>query len=456
MITKKRCMNMMLVLSLLALGIVPAFSVAAQDSLIESVCLVTDVGKVNDGTFNQLAYEGMVTVVEDYDLESTYIETLAPTDYAANIQTCLDSGYDVIATIGFLMSDATLAAASDPANSGVYFIGIDQGFEAPPANLVGVQYREDQSGFVAGALAALMSETGKIAGIYGIPVPAVVKFRNGFEQGAKYINPDIDVQGVYIDSFVDSAKGAETATQLIEADPENPVDVIFGAGGQTGSGGIKAAAEAGVYVIGVDQDEYFTTFGAGTTPGAEFLISSATKRVDRGIYVPVEQLVNGDTSSFGTNAVLSASNDGVSFAPAHDSDVPEDVAAQLTAILEELKAGTIVTGVDPVSGEMLPSLADLVAGNPELSVLAGAWTDAGIELEPGVAYTILAPNNAAFAAVTLPADAPDAVLEILMAHVIEGAMAASDVELPEGVTVVTGDIPFSQGVIHIIDGVVMP
>jgi basic membrane protein A and related proteins len=456
MVTKKRGMNILLVLALLALGIVPAFSVVAQDSLIESVCLVTDVGKINDGTFNQLAYEGMVQVVDDYGLDSTYIETLAATDYAANIQTCLDSGYDVIVTIGFLMTDATLTAANDPANSGVYFIGIDQGYETIPANLVGVQYREDQSGFVAGALAALMSETGKIAGIYGIPVPAVVKFRNGYEQGAKYINPDINVQGVYIDSFVDSAKGAETATQLIEADPENPVDVIFGAGGQTGSGGIKAAAEAGVYVIGVDQDEYFTTFGNGTTPGSEFLISSATKRVDRGLYVPIEQLVNGDASAFGTIEVLSAANDGVSFAPAHDSDVTEDVTTQLEEILASLKDGSIVTGVDPVSGEMLPSLVDVVAGNPELSVLAGAWTDAGIELEPGVAYTIFAPNQAAFAAVTLPADSPDAVRDILMAHVFEGATAASEVELPEGVSIVTGDIPFSQGVIHIIDGVLMP
>lgn len=456
MMMKKRCMNIMLVLALLALGIIPAFSVTAQDSLIESVCLVTDVGKVNDGTFNQFAYEGMVAVVEDYGLDSTYIETLAPTDYAANIQTCLDSGYDVIATIGFLMQDATLAAASDPANSGVYFIGIDQGYENPPSNLVGVQYREDQSGFIAGALAALMSETGKIAGVYGIPVPAVVKFRNGYEQGAKYINPDINVQGVYIDSFVDSARGAETATQLIEADPENPVDVIFGAGGQTGSGAITAAAQAGVYVIGVDQDEYFTTFGAGTTPGSDFLISSAMKRVDRGVYVPIEQLVNGDASGFGGIEVLSAANDGVTFAPPHDSDVTEEVTAQLEEILEGLKDGSIVTGVDPVSGELLPSLADVIAGNPELATIGAALTDAGIELEPGVAYTIFAPNQAAFAAVTLPADSPEAVAEILNAHIAEGTIAASDAELPEGVSIVTGDILFSQGVIHIIDGVLMP
>lgn len=487
MLTKKRCMNILLVLALLAFSIVPAFSVGAQDSLIESVCLVTDVGKVNDGTFNQFAYEGMVQVSEDYGLDSTYIETLAPTDYAANIQTCLDSGYDVIVTVGFFMTDATLAAANDPANSGVYFIGIDQGYENPPANLVGVQYREDQSGFLVGALAALMSETGKIAGVYGIPVPAVVKFRNGYEQGARYVNPDINVQGVYIDSFVDSARGAETAIQLIQADPENPVDVIFGAGGQTGSGGIKAAAEAGVYVIGVDQDEYYTTFGGGTTPGAEFLISSAMKRVDRGVYVPIEQLVNGDASGFGGIEVLSAANDGVTFGPAHDSDVTEDVTEQVQAIFEGLKAGTIVTGVDPISGELLPGLGEVVASNPDFSTLGAALAAAGIELEPGKAYTIFAPTNAAFAALpegtvdSLLADPSGALTDILLYHVVEGAVMASDVVNMDGMEVTTlgggsivigvadgavtlngsvnvtaTDILFSQGVIHVIDGVLMP
>lgn len=321
----------------------------AQEPLIESVCLVTDVGKVNDGTFNQFAYDGMVAAVEDFDLDSTYIETIAPTDYANNIQTCIDSGYDAIITVGFLLQDGTLAAAE--ANPNVYFIGIDQGYENPPANLVGVQFREDQAGFLAGALAAQMTQTGTIAGVYGIPVPAVVKFRNGYEQGAKFINPDIDVRGVYIQSFVDSAAGAEAAEQLIA----EGADVIFGAGGQTGSGAIQRAAADGVYVIGVDQDEYFSTFGGGTSPGVEYLISSAMKRVDQGVYLSLAALVDGDLEAFGGGGsrVLSAENDGIGFAPAHDSDVPEEVTAKLEEILAGLKDGSIETGVDPVSGELL-------------------------------------------------------------------------------------------------------
>ena len=128
----------------------------AQDPLIESVCLVTDVGRVNDGTFNQFAYKGMVDAVEDFDLDSTYIETTGQVDYATNIQTCVDSGYGAIITVGFLITDATLAAAQ--ANPEVYFIGVDHFYMDAPSNLVGVLFREDQSGFMAGALAGLMTD----------------------------------------------------------------------------------------------------------------------------------------------------------------------------------------------------------------------------------------------------------------------------------------------------------
>jgi basic membrane lipoprotein Med (substrate-binding protein (PBP1-ABC) superfamily) len=321
---------------------------AAQDPLIESVCLVTDVGRVNDGTFNQFAYEGMERAVEDFDLESTFIETQAPTDYEANINTCVDDGYEAIITVGFLLTDATVAAAA--ANPDVYFIGIDQFYAEPTDNLVGILFREDQAGFLAGALAAQMTESGLIAGVYGIEIPPVVKYRNGFEQGARYINPDVELLGVYIDSFTDANRGAAAAEQFIG----EGADVVFGAGGGTGSGGIVRAAAEGVYVIGVDQDEYFSTFGSGETPGAEFLISSAMKRVDQGVYLPLQALVEGGADWQGGGLqVLDASVEGVGFAPAHDSDVPAEVTARMEEILAGLADGSIETGVDPNSGELL-------------------------------------------------------------------------------------------------------
>jgi basic membrane lipoprotein Med (substrate-binding protein (PBP1-ABC) superfamily) len=336
-------------LAILSLAVLALSACGAQGggkAGFNTVCLVTDVGRVNDGTFNQYAYEGMMSAVEEFELESTYIETQAQTDYEANINTCVDEGYDAVVTVGFLIADATLAAAE--ANPDTYFIGVDQFFAEAPDNLVGIQYREDQAGFMVGAMAALITESGTVAGVYGIDIPPVVKFRNGFEQGVAYINPDVETLGVYIDDFVAPDRGASAAEQFIG----EGADVIFGAGGVTGSGGIKRAAEEGVWVIGVDQDEYYTTFGSGETPGAEYLISSAMKRVDLGVYNNIEFLVKGEGWTSGIY-ILEAANEGVGTAPPHDANVPQDVLDQVAEIGAGLADGSIDTGVDPNTGELL-------------------------------------------------------------------------------------------------------
>jgi basic membrane lipoprotein Med (substrate-binding protein (PBP1-ABC) superfamily) len=218
---------------------------------------------------------------------------------------------------------------------------------------VGIQFREDQAGFLVGAMAALMTQSGTIAGVYGIDIPPVIKFRNGYEQGARYINPDINVLGVYIDSFTAPDRGAAAAEQFIG----DGADIIFGAGGPTGSGAIAFAAtqEGVVGVIGVDQDEYFTTFGGGETPGAERLITSALKRVDNGVYQLLEIAAGTDATNWpgGSIYVLEVANDGIAFAPAHDAAVPQEVTDRVTEILEGIRSGEIETGVDPVSGALL-------------------------------------------------------------------------------------------------------
>ncbi|RMG82593.1 MAG: BMP family ABC transporter substrate-binding protein [Chloroflexi bacterium] len=332
------------------LGLVTIAPATAQESVIDSVCLITDIGRINDGTFNQFAYEGMVRAVEEFDLDSTFIETQSEVDYEANINTCLRDGFDVIITVGFALADATRAAAE--ANPEVYFIGVDQFFEEPLPNLVGLQFREDQAGFLAGAMAALVSETGTVAGVYGVDIPPVVRFRNGFEQGARYINPDIEVLGVYIDDFQAPDRGASAAEQFIG----EGADVIFGAGGPTGSGGILAAAAQGIFVIGVDQDEYYTTFGEGESPGAEYLISSAIKRVDNGVYDMIAAAALGEPYPEDSIYVLEVANDGIGFAPPHDSDLPQEVTEQVTEILEGLRDGSIETGVDFQTGLLLEEL----------------------------------------------------------------------------------------------------
>lgn len=322
----------------------------AQEALIESVCLVTDVGRVDDGTFNQGGYEGMLAAAEDFGLETSFIETTRQVDYEDNLQTCIDAGFDAIVTMGFLIADATLAAAQ--ANPGVYFIGVDHFYSEPPANLVGLQFREDQAGFLAGALAGLVTGSDVVAGVYGIDIPPVLRFRCGFEKGVAHSNARAQALGVHIASFTDPATGAETALQFIA----EGADVILGAGGTTGSGAILAAAAAGVRVIGVDRDEYLTTFGGGESPGAEYLLSSALKRVDRGVYLSLQALVEGDAASFhGENGLrlLDAASEGIGLAPPHDSDVPDEALERLDDIYAALQDGSQGTGCDPVTGEKL-------------------------------------------------------------------------------------------------------
>jgi len=347
----KRSILILLMVAVAMLSVVPALTVSAQDSLIENLCLVTDVGKINDGTFNQFAYEGGKKAADEFGLNFKYIETVATTDYAKNIDTCVSEGFKAIITVGFLIADATDAAAK--ANPDVYFMGVDQNVADPaPKNWTGLVFREDQAGFLAGALAAQMTKSGTIAGIYGINIPPVAKYRNGFEQGAKFINPDIKVLGTYNDSFTTPDVGSANAKQFIG----EGADVIFGAGGPTGTGGITAAAAAGVYVIGVDQDEYTTSFGGGKSPGSDKIISSAMKRVDQAVYLAVQSLVQGGKDfTGGAYLTMSAANAGVGFAPKHDSDVPDAVTDYMNDILVGLKRGWISTGVDPVTGALLPA-----------------------------------------------------------------------------------------------------
>lgn len=318
---------------------------------IQTVCLVTDLGNVNDGTFNEYAYKGMVKAEEEFDLETNFIETQSQTDYDKNIQTCVDEDYDAIVTVGFLIADATLKAAE--ANPEIMFIGVDQFFAEPPANLVGIQYREDQGGFLAGALACMMTESNVVAGVYGQEIPPVVKFRNGFENGCHYVNPDAEALGTYLPSFIDPAAGASAAAQFMG----EGADVIFGAGGPTGSGGIRAAAEGGVYVIGVDQDEYISTFGEGETPGADMIISSAVKRVDLGVYDQLKGLVDPSSGLWagGGLYILDIANEGIGYAEFHDAEetVPDAVKEHLEEIRVMLGNGELMTGVDPVDGAII-------------------------------------------------------------------------------------------------------
>jgi basic membrane lipoprotein Med (substrate-binding protein (PBP1-ABC) superfamily) len=320
-----------------------ADSPVAQKDL--KVGLVTDVGKVNDGTFNQLAYEGAKRAADEVGFTFNYIETTSSDDYAKNIETFANEGYNHIIGVGYMIQDTVKAEAAKFPK--INFTMIDGSADPVIPNVHGVIFREDQSGMVAGVVAGCMTKSGTVGIVGGMEIPAVKKFRNGYEAGVKLVCPDCKVVGVYIDSFTDPARGKAAAeSQIAEG-----ADVIFGAGGPTGSGGILGAAQQGVWVIGVDQDEYLTTFKGGTEKGADKLLTSAMKKVDVGVYTSIMETVKGTFK--GGTLTFEAANNGVSAAPYHDADksVSQDIKDTVKKVLDLLASGKLQTGVDPLTGD---------------------------------------------------------------------------------------------------------
>lgn len=306
------------------------------DADVLCVGLVTDVGEIDDKSFNQSAWEGVQQAQTELGALVNYVETKDAKDYLANIALFADKKYDIIVTVGFAMTDATIEAA------GLYpdikFIGIDQFQGAEIANLAGVIFSEDKAGFLAGALAAMMSESNTIAGVFGTDlVPPVVAFKEGYEAGALYINPAINIISTFhpggLDvAFTDPEWGATTAKQAID----NGADVIFGAGGKTGNGAlIEVAGNPGLYCIGVDSDQWETVPEAHSC-----LISSAMKLITPSVFDIIKNF-EADGSFPAGNYV-----GPVGLAPFHDFDstVPQDVKDQLTAIESGLLDGSISTG----------------------------------------------------------------------------------------------------------------
>lgn len=308
-----------------------------------TVRLITDVGKVDDQTFNQFAFEGMEAAKECFGFQTSFIETASQADYGTNIATAVDGNPEMIVTVGFLIAEATLTAAQEQPD--IQFIGIDQFHAEFPENYVGVLFREDEGGCLAGVAAGLLTESNVIGVVGGREdVPPVVRYVNAYEACAKDVNPDVTVLQTYNEDFNTPDIGASNAAQFMG----EGADVIFGAGGPTGSGGVVEATTNGAWGIGVDQDEYFSTFRGGDAAGADMLATSAIKRVDLSVF---DNIVNALKDEFASGPyILSAENAGISFAPPHDADVPQEILDELQETLEALAEGSYDIGVDPVTG----------------------------------------------------------------------------------------------------------
>lgn len=311
------------------------------DAAVFCIGLVTDTGKVDDKSFNQSAHEGAMAAAEQAKGFYKYIETQDAKDYAANMAQFTNKKYDVVVTVGFLMTEATAAAAK--ATPTTKFIGVDQGYDAAAVtekNVTGLIFPEDQAGYGAGYLAGLMTKTNKLGQVLGLEIPPVQKFAKGFEAGAKAANPAISVTTVYHpagdNAFNDPVWGAgEAKKQLAQG-----ADIIFGAGGNTGNGALQEVAKASgagkdKFCIGVDTDQW------DTVPAAQpCLVTSAMKLITEGVTETALLAKDGDFAGLQTLGKAG-------LAPFHDFDsvVPADVKTKVADIVTQMEAGTLKTGV---------------------------------------------------------------------------------------------------------------
>jgi basic membrane lipoprotein Med (substrate-binding protein (PBP1-ABC) superfamily) len=355
----------------------------AHAVLIKIGLIPTESG-IGDLGFNWMAYQGLLRAETDLGVEGTVYTPIDPTDYAAKIQQCVDEGNALCVTVGFLMGDATLAAAQN--NPATHFAIVDVTWDTYPANLRGMDFAEEQVGYLAGTLAGLMTGSDVIGGVGGWPIPPVVAFLEPYRRGAQCANPWASVVITYTNTFTDPSLGAQVA----QAQMALGADVIFGAAGPTGNGAILAAAQAGAWAVGVDDDQWLSLFGSGTVPGSDKLLTSAMKRVDNAVYLTIADEVNGGFTP-GTG-LYDLSVDGVGLAPYHETDpfIPQAVKDAVEAVRQGLRDGIInpwkVCGMpgwrqsnedgfgDPNNGSV-PSLA--VFGD---HLYAGTWNWDGTAL----------------------------------------------------------------------------
>lgn len=288
------------------------------------VGLVTDTGGVEDQSFNQSAWEGLQRAQADFGVEINYLSSSTDADYAPNIETFIDEEYDLIISVGFLLADATRAAAE--ANPDVKFAIVDDSTCADLANVTCLTFKAEQASYLVGYVAGLMTEKDNIGFVLGMASDIMHQFGYGYCAGAIDANPNVTIQMANANNFGDPAMGTTLTTNFVT----NGADVVYHAAGATGNGVISECQAKGIMAIGVDSDQSHLA--------PETVITSAMKRVDNAIYATVEQLVNGTIT--GGESVYDITNGGVDIAPTTDN-LTEEVITAVNEVKEKLLAGEI-------------------------------------------------------------------------------------------------------------------
>ncbi|WP_150272979.1 BMP family lipoprotein [Paenibacillus tepidiphilus] len=293
--------------------------------------LVTDVGGVNDKSFNQSAWEALQAIEKEAGAEIKYLQSKSNADYVPNLNQFVKGGYDLTWGIGFDLGDALKEVAL--ANPDAKLAIIDSVVEAP--NVESVTFAENEGSFLVGVVAGLTTKTNKVAFIGGMESPVIKRFEVGFKAGVAAVNPDAEVKITYAGAYDKPDIGKSMAATLYGEGN----DIIFPAAGATGNGVFneaKSRNDAGgtkVWVIGVDKDQSLE-FGDDVT------LTSMIKRVDEAVKKVSQQVVDG-TFQGGTTTVLSLKDNGVGLPETSKANVTEEILAKVEEFKQKIISGEV-------------------------------------------------------------------------------------------------------------------
>ena len=328
----KKILSMGLILSITASALIGCSSSNEDDtekgdeSKPLKITLVSDVGGINDESFNQSAWEGLQKAKDDFGVEVQVLESRQAADYVPNVEEAVDNGSDLVIGVGFTMDSAIKDAALSYPDKKFAIIDCEYGAEQPE-NVNSLMFNAEEASYLVGLIAGKKSETGAVGFIGGTKSAVIESFEYGYLAGAEAAGAT-KVLRQYADTYTDAAKGKAIAQQMYNTN----ADVIFSAAGSTGNGAIEAAKEADKMAIGVDKDQ--------NSLAPNNVITSAIKRVDMVVYSTIQDLVKGEFKG-GEISTFGLSEDGVGIAPTTDKNVDVEILAFVEEQAEKIKNSEI-------------------------------------------------------------------------------------------------------------------
>jgi basic membrane protein A and related proteins len=294
------------------------------------VGLVTDIGGLNDRGFNHLSYVGLLRAERELGIAQRVYQAKSTQEYVPNLSTFARDGYGLTIGVGFTEADAIDTVAANFPSSKFAIVDVDQTQEKhKPANLLGLLFKEQETGYLVGYLAGLEEKrrAGKdvIGSVGGQKQPPVDRFIAGYQAGAKAADPGITTLNAYSEDFADQAKCKQIALNQIE----QGAGAIFQVAGGCGLGALDAAKEKGVWGIGVDADQSFL---------GPYILTSAVKRVDTAVFDAVKLVADGKFK--GGNIVFGLKDNGVALGKISPK-VPKSEVAKVMQIRADIFAGKI-------------------------------------------------------------------------------------------------------------------